>query len=429
MGLFRQRHDWQTACSCSGQCSCEHRRRNWARYGKGQTVFYESCPRLSVRDKKWLATRFPTQTAYQRTDRSADATHRRRRPNAERLPAKHRSKYKERSPKAEELMELQLREAIRAAMTEEMERDENVFLMGEEVAEYDGAYKVSQGMLAQFGPKRIIDTPISENGFAGLGIGAAMMGLRPIIEFMTWNFTFVCFDQIISNAAKVRYMSGGQVKVPIVFRGGNGGAGQLGATHSNSVEPFYANVPGLKVIAPSNPDDAKGLLKSAIRDDDPVLFLESEVMFGMKGEVSDAEDYTLPIGKARIAREGDDVTIVAHSKSYWLAMEAAEELGKQGYEATVIDPRTIRPFDFNAVVESVLKTNRLVIVDESSPFGGIASEVAFQIQSRCFDHLDAPIARVTTRDTPAPYAKNLLAAWMPSVDEVIAAAKQVLYVN
>lgn len=314
-------------------------------------------------------------------------------------------------------------------MTEEMERDENVFLMGEEVAEYDGAYKVSQGMLAQFGPKRIIDTPISENGFAGLGIGAAMMGLRPIIEFMTWNFTFVCFDQIISNAAKVRYMSGGQVKVPIVFRGGNGGAGQLGATHSNSVEPFYANVPGLKVIAPSNPDDAKGLLKSAIRDDDPVLFLESEVMFGMKGEVSDAEDYTLPIGKARIAREGDDVTIVAHSKSYWLAMEAAEELGKQGYEATVIDPRTIRPFDFDAVVESVQKTNRLVIVDESSPFGGIASEVAFQIQSRCFDHLDAPIARVTTRDTPAPYARNLLAAWMPSVDEVIDASKRVLYVN
>ena len=314
-------------------------------------------------------------------------------------------------------------------MTEEMERDENVFLMGEEVAEYDGAYKVSQGMLAQFGPKRIIDTPISENGFAGLGIGAAMMGLRPIIEFMTWNFTFVCFDQIISNAAKVRYMSGGQVKVPIVFRGGNGGAGQLGATHSNSVEPFYANVPGLKVIAPSNPDDAKGLLKSAIRDDDPVLFLESEVMFGMKGEVSDAEDYTLPIGKARIAREGDDVTIVAHSKSYWLAMEAAEELGKQGYEATVIDPRTIRPFDFDAVVESVQKTNRLVIVDESSPFGGIASEIAFQIQSRCFDHLDAPIARVTTRDTPAPYARNLLAAWMPSVDEVIDASKRVLYVN
>ncbi len=325
--------------------------------------------------------------------------------------------------------ELQLREALREAMTEEMERDENVFLMGEEVAEYDGAYKVSQGMLEKFGPKRIIDTPISENGFAGLGVGAAMMGLRPIIEFMTWNFTFVCFDQIVSNAAKVRYMSGGQVKVPIVFRGGNGGAGQLGATHSNSVEPFYANVPGLKVIAPSNPDDAKGLLKSAIRDDDPVLFLESELMFGTKGEVSDAKDYTLPIGKARIAREGEDITIVAHSKSYWLAMEAAEELAKQGYEATVIDPRTIRPFDFDAVVESVQKTNRLVIVDESSPFGGIASEVAFQIQSRCFDYLDAPIARVTTKDTPAPYAKNLIAEWMPSVDGVIAAAKRVMYIN
>ncbi len=325
--------------------------------------------------------------------------------------------------------ELQYREALREAMTEEMERDENVFLMGEEVAEYDGAYKVSQGMLDKFGAKRIIDTPISENGFAGLGVGAAMMGLRPIIEFMTWNFTFVCFDQIVSNTAKMRYMSGGQLAVPIVFRGGNGGAGQLGATHSNSVEALYANVPGLKVIAPSNPDDAKGLLKSAIRDDDPVLFLESEVMFGLKGEVSDATDYTLPIGKARIAREGDALTIVAHSKSYWLAMEAAEELSKQGYEATVIDPRTIRPFDFDAVVESVEKTNRLVIVDESSPFAGIASEVAFQVQSRCFDYLDAPIARVTTKDTPAPYAKNLIAAWMPSVDEVVEASKRVLYVN
>lgn len=327
------------------------------------------------------------------------------------------------------MAELQFREALREAMTEEMERDENVFLMGEEVAEYDGAYKVSQGMLDKFGAKRIVDTPISENGFAGLGVGAAMMGLRPIIEFMTWNFTFVCFDQIVSNAAKVRYMSGGQLKVPIVFRGGNGGAGQLGATHSNSVEPLYANVPGLKVIAPSNPDDAKGLLKSAIRDDDPVLFLESELMFGLKGDVSEKEDYTLPIGKARISREGDDVTIVAHSKSYWLAMEAAEELAKQGYEATVIDPRTIRPFDFDAVEDSIKQTNRLVVVDESSPFGGIASEVAFQIQRRCFDFLDAPIARVTTKDTPAPYAKNLIAAWMPSVDEVIEASKQVMYVN
>jgi len=314
-------------------------------------------------------------------------------------------------------------------MVEEMERDENVFLIGEEVAEYDGAYKVSQGMLEQFGAKRIIDTPISENGFSGLSIGAAMMGLRPIVEFMTWNFSFVAFDQIVSNAAKMRYMSGGQLKVPIVFRGGNGAAGQLGATHSNSVEPFYSNVPGLKIVSPSNPDDAKGLLKSSIRDDDPVLFLESELMFGLKGEVSDEEDYLIPIGEARTAREGDDLTIVAHGKSYWLAMEAAEELAKQGYEATVIDPRTIRPFPFETVFESVRKTNRLVIVDESQPFGGVASEVTFQVQKHCFDHLDAPVQRVTAKDTPAPYAKNLMEAWMPSVDETIAAAKKVLYVS
>ncbi len=326
------------------------------------------------------------------------------------------------------MAEIQYREALRAAMTEEMERDDRVFLMGEEVAEYDGAYKVSQGMLDQFGPGRVLDTPISENGFAGLGIGAAMMGLRPIIEFMTWNFTFVCFDQIVSNAAKMRYMSGGQLSVPIVFRGGNGAAGQLGATHSNSVEAFYSNVPGLKIIAPSNPDDAKGLLKSAIRDDDPVLFLESELMFGLRGEVSDAPDYTLPIGKARVAREGDAVTLVGHSKMYWLAMEAAEELAKQGIEATVIDPRTLRPYDTATVIDSVKKTNRLVIVDECQPFGGIAAEIGFQIQRECFSHLDAPIERVTAKDVPAPYAKNLIDAWMPSVDDVIAAAKRTLYV-
>ncbi len=326
------------------------------------------------------------------------------------------------------MAELQFREALRDAMTEEMERDESVYLIGEEVAEYDGAYKVSQGMLDQFGAKRIIDTPISEAGFAGLSIGAAMMGLRPIVEFMTWNFTFVAFDQIVSNAAKVRYMSGGQAKVPIVFRGGNGAAGQLGATHSNSVEALYTNVPGLKVVAPSNPDDAKGLLKSAIRDDDPVLFLESELMFGLRGEVSEEEDYLIPIGEARTAREGDDVTIVAHSKSYWLAMEAADELAKDGIEATVIDPRTLRPFPIDPVVESVKTTNRLVIIDESQPFGGIASEVGFQIQQRCFDFLDAPVERVTAKDVPAPYAKNLIEAWMPSVDETIAAVKRTLYV-
>lgn len=326
------------------------------------------------------------------------------------------------------MADLQYREALRDAMTEEMERDENVFLMGEEVAEYDGAYKVSQGMLDRFGPKRIIDTPISENGFSGLGIGAAMMGLRPIVEFMTWNFTFVAFDQIVSNAAKMRYMSGGQLKVPIVFRGGNGAAGQLGATHSNSVEPFYSNVPGLKIVAPSNPDDAKGLLKSAIRDDDPVLFLESELMFGFRGEVSDAPDYTIPIGEARLAREGDAVTLVAHSKMYWVAMEAAEELAKQGIEATVIDPRTIRPYPIQAVVDAVKKTNRLVIVDECQPFGGVAAEVGFQIQRECFDYLDAPVERVTAPDIPAPYAKNLIEAWMPSVDDTIAAVKKTLYV-
>ena len=325
------------------------------------------------------------------------------------------------------MAEIQFREALRDAMTEEMVRDENVFLLGEEVAEYDGAYKVSQGMLDQFGPGRIIDTPISENGFAGMAIGAAMMGLRPIVEFMTWNFTFVAFDQIVSNAAKIRYMSGGQLKVPVVFRGGNGAAGQLGATHSNSVEPFYTNVPGLKIIAPSNPDDAKGLLKAAIRDDDPVLFLESELMFGLRGEVSDADDYVLPIGKARVAREGDDVTLVAHSKSYWLALEAAEELAKQGIEATVIDPRTLRPFDTDTVIDSVKRTNRLVIVDESQPYGGVAAEIGFRIQRACFDHLDAPVERVTARDVPAPYAKNLIEAWMPTVDDTIAAVKRTLY--
>ncbi len=313
-------------------------------------------------------------------------------------------------------------------MVEEMERDDTVFLCGEEVAEYDGAYKVSQGMLEKFGSKRVFDTPISESGFSGLGIGAAMSGLRPIIEFMTWNFTFVAFDQIMSNAAKARYMSGGQLKVPITFRGANGAAGQLAATHSNSVESIYATIPGLKVISISNPDDAKGLLKSSIRDDDPVLFLESEMMYGMKGEVSDDEDYTIPIGKGRLALEGDDVTIVAHNKSYWIAMEAAEELAKQGYNAEVIDPRTIRPLDIGMILDSVKKTHRLVIVDESNPFASIASEIGFQVQEKVFDYLDAPIQRVTTTDTPAPYAKNLIEHYMPTTDETIAACKKILYV-
>jgi pyruvate dehydrogenase E1 component beta subunit len=323
---------------------------------------------------------------------------------------------------------LQLREAIRAAMTEEMERDESIFLMGEEVAEYNGAYKVSEGMLDQFGPKRIIDTPISENGFSGLGIGAAMNGLRPIIEFMTFNFSFVALDQIINNAAKIYSMSGGQFKVPIVFRGPNGAAGQLGATHNTSVESIYATVPGLKVIAPSNPDDAKGLLKSAIRDDDPVLFLESEVMYALKGEVSDEEDYTIPIGKARIAREGDDITIVAHSKSYWQALKAADALAEEGYSAEVIDPRTIRPFDMETVIESVKKTNRCLIIDESNPFASIASEITYQLQEAAFDYLDAPIRRLTAKDVPAPYAKELIDYYMPRAEDAVKIAKEILYV-
>ena len=314
-------------------------------------------------------------------------------------------------------------------MTEEMERDETVFLMGEEVAEYNGAYKVSEGMLDKFGPKRIIDTPISENGFTGLGVGAALNGLRPIIEYMTWNFAFVSIDQIINNAAKIRYMSGGQFKVPIVFRGANGGAGQLAATHNTSVESIYAVFPGLKVISISNPDDAYGLLKSAIRDDDPVVFLESEIMFGLKGEVELGADRLIPIGKARVGREGTDVTIVAHNKSYWRAMEAAEELEKDGYSAEVIDPRTIRPFDIDTVVESVKKTNRLVIVDESNPFASIASEITYQVQERVFDHLDAPILRITAKDIPAPYAKNLFAHYMPQTKDVVEAAKAVMYAN
>ncbi|PSQ89029.1 MAG: pyruvate dehydrogenase complex E1 component subunit beta [Bacteroidetes bacterium QS_8_64_10] len=325
--------------------------------------------------------------------------------------------------------ELQLREAIRAAMTEEMERDEDIFLMGEEVAEYNGAYKVSKGMLDQFGPERIIDTPISENGFAGLGLGAAMNGLRPIIEFMTFNFSFVAFDQVVNNAPNIRYMSGGQFKLPIVFRGPNGAAGQLAATHSNSTESLYSNFPGLKVVSPSNPDDAKGLLKTAIRNDDPVIFLESELMYGLKGEVSDEDDYTIPMGAARVAREGEDVTILAHSKSYHVAMEAAEALDEEGYDAEVIDPRTIKPLDLETIARSVKKTNRLVVVDESNPFASFASEVTHQIQDEAFDFLDAPIARVTAPDTPAPYAPNLMDEYMPSAEEIVAEAKRVMYVE
>jgi pyruvate dehydrogenase E1 component beta subunit len=283
-------------------------------------------------------------------------------------------------------------------------------------------------MLEKFGAKRVIDTPISESGFSGLGVGAALAGLRPIVEFMTFNFSFVAFDQLVNNAAKIRYMSGGQFGVPIVFRGPNGAAGQLAATHNTSVESLYSVFPGLKVVAPSNPDDAKGLLKSSIRDNDPVIFLESELMYGMKGEVSEADDYLIPIGKARVAREGDDVTIVAHQKSYWLAMQAADALADDGYNAEVIDPRTIRPLDLETIQESVKKTNRLVVVDESNPFASFSSEVTYQIQESVFDYLDAPIIRVTAKDVPAPYAKNLIDYYMPRTEEIVDAAKRVMYV-
>jgi len=322
--------------------------------------------------------------------------------------------------------ELQFREAIREALNEEMRRHERVYLMGEEVAEYDGAYKVSQGMLAEFGPKRIIDTPISELGFAGIGVGSAMNGLRPVVEFMTFNFALVGVDQILNNAAKIRYMSGGQVKIPIVFRGPNASAGQLGATHSLAFEAMYSHFPGLKVIHPSEPYDAKGLLKSAIRDDNPVIFLESEQMYGMKQEVP-SEEYLIPIGKGKIKREGKDVTIVAHGKMYHTAVKAAAELAKDGIEAEIIDPRTIKPFDLELVLESVRKTNRCVIVDEAHPFAGTAAEIGFLIQREAFDHLDAPVLRVTLPDTPAPFARNLFDLWLPGPKQVIEAVNAVTY--
>lgn len=322
---------------------------------------------------------------------------------------------------------LQFREALREAMNEEMRRDERVFLMGEEVAEYNGAYKVSQGMLDEFGPERVIDTPIAELGFAGIGVGAAMNGLRPIVEFMTWNFAILAADQIINSAAKMLQMSGGQYHVPIVFRGGNGQAGQLAATHSQSFEAFYAHVPGLKVITPSNPADAKGLLKSAIRDDDPVIFLESEKMFGDKGEVPEGE-YLIPIGKADVVRKGDDVTIVSFGKIIKVAHEAADELAKDGIRCEVIDLRTIRPFDVKTVVESVKKTNRCVIVEESWPYASISSEIAYRIQKDAFDYLDAPVTRATQSDTPFPFTPNLIAEAIPTVEKVVRLVKESTYI-
>lgn len=320
------------------------------------------------------------------------------------------------------------REALREALNEEMRRDEKVFLMGEEVAEYNGAYKVSQGMLDEFGARRVIDTPISELGFAAIAVGAAQNGLRPIVEFMTWNFAVLAMDQILNTASKMLAMSGGQVGCPIVFRGPNGSAGQLGAQHSTAFESYYANIPGIKVISPSNPADAKGLLKSAIRDDDPVVFMESEVMYGDKGEVPE-EEYTIPIGQAKITREGSDVTVVSFNKMMKVAHAAADELQKEGISTEVIDLRTIRPLDWKTILESVKKTNRLVIVEEQWPMCSVSSEISYRIQKEGFDYLDAPIRRITSADAPMHYAPNLVAAYLPDATRTIKLVKEVMYLK
>ena len=312
-------------------------------------------------------------------------------------------------------------------MSEEMRRDKTIYLMGEEVAEYNGAYKASKGMLDEFGDKRVIDTPISEAGFSGIGVGSTMTGNRPIIEYMTFNFALVGIDQIINNAAKIRQMSGGQFNCPIVFRGPTASAGQLAATHSQAFESWYANCPGLKVIVPSNPYDAKGLLKSAIRDDDPVIFMESEQMYGDKGEVPEGE-YTLPIGVADVKRSGKDVTLVSFGKILKEGVKAAEELEKEGIEVELIDLRTIRPLDYQTIFDSVKKTNRLVILEESWPFGNISTEITYQVQNHVFDYLDAPIEKINTADTPAPYSPVLLKEWLPNFKDVIKAIKKVMYI-
>ncbi|WP_281764774.1 pyruvate dehydrogenase complex E1 component subunit beta [Neptunitalea lumnitzerae] len=321
---------------------------------------------------------------------------------------------------------IQFREAVCEAMSEEMRTDDTIYLMGEEVAEYNGAYKASKGMLDEFGPKRVIDTPIAELGFAGIAVGSAMNGNRPIVEFMTFNFSLVGIDQIINNAAKIRQMSGGQFNCPIVFRGPTASAGQLAATHSQAFESWYANCPGLKVVVPSNPYDAKGLLKSAIRDNDPVIFMESEQMYGDKGEVPEGE-YTIPLGVADIKREGTDVTIVSFGKIIKEAYVAADELAKEGISCEVIDIRTIRPMDYDTIIKSVKKTNRLVILEEAWPFGNVATEITFQVQSQAFDYLDAPVQKINTADTPAPYSPALLKEWLPNSGDVIKAVKKVMY--
>ncbi|MFK7796737.1 MAG: pyruvate dehydrogenase complex E1 component subunit beta [Aureispira sp.] len=321
---------------------------------------------------------------------------------------------------------IRMREALKEAMSEEMRRDKNVFLMGEEVAEYNGAYKVSQGMLDEFGPKRVIDTPIAELGFTAIGVGAAMAGVRPIVEFMTWNFAVLAFDQIVNHAAKVNSMSAGQFTCPIVFRGGTGSAGQLAQQHSQTFESWMANVPGLKVVSISNPYDAKGLLKSAIRDEDPVCFMESEMMYSDIGEVPE-EEYLIPIGKADVKREGTDVTITCFNKLVKVALAAAEELQKEGISVEVIDLRTIRPLDEATIINSVKKTNRLVTLDESWPFASVSSEIAYRAQKHAFDYLDAPVTRVNSQDVSVCYAPTLIDAFLPDTARVIKAIKEVMY--
>jgi pyruvate dehydrogenase E1 component beta subunit len=326
------------------------------------------------------------------------------------------------------MAELQYREALRAAMTEEMERDERVFLMGEEVAEYQGAYKVSQGMLEKFGARRVVDTPISEEGFAGMGIGAAMVGLRPVVEFMTFSFSFVAFDQLVNNAANMRYMSGGQFSVPIVFRGNSGMAGCLGATHSHRPEALYAHIPGLTVMMPATPADAKGMLKSAIRSDDPVVFIEHENLLAERGEVPDDPEFLVPIGKADIKRPGEDVTLITYSRSLLTTLRAAEKMAAEsGIDAEVLDLRTIRPLDLPAILESVTKTHRAVIVEEDWPYCGLGAGVADRIYRAAFDELDAPILRVTGKDAPIPYNRNMESSMLPSVERIEEAVRQVLY--
>lgn len=326
------------------------------------------------------------------------------------------------------MAEYTFREVIAQAMSEEMRKDESIYLMGEEVAEYNGAYKASKGMLEEFGEKRIIDTPIAELGFTGISVGAAMNGNRPIVEFMTFNFSLVGIDQIINNAAKIRQMSGGQWNCPIVFRGPTASAGQLGATHSQAFESWYANCPGLKVVVPSNPYDAKGLLKTAIQDNDPVIFMESEQMYGDKMEIPE-EEYYLPIGKADIKREGTDVTLVSFGKIMKLAMQAAEDLAKEGISVEVIDLRTVRPLDYDTVLASVKKTNRLVVLEEAWPFGSVASEITYMVQQKAFDYLDAPVKRITTPDAPAPYSAALFSEWFPKLETVKKELKKAMYIK